>query len=236
MRSASLPPCLRGGRGWVPKARTRCWGDSDPIGGLAGARGGPTGGNCSSPPCPSPAPPGDERPSGVYVPTSSAPSNFLTADNQQSWANNVARIIYSMNFDSLPTSSLRFSQRYWPCAIMQGSCRLGPWLVQALAASPRHPRHGNAAACALAASVLTAREEARGARPAGRARPAEPPRTPAARGKGRCSRSARNRPHAAAPPRVCATLPALAPQGTLGCKTQQRLVSDQRWNSRRSLR
>lgn len=46
-----------------------------------------------------------------------SPTFFLTADNQQSWANNSARIIYSMNFDSLPTSCLCFSQR--SCEIIQ---------------------------------------------------------------------------------------------------------------------
>lgn len=66
-----------------------------------------------------------------YAQSSSAPSNFLTADNQQSWANNLARIIYSMNFDSLPTSSLCFSPRYRCSEIMRGSCRLGPGLAQA---------------------------------------------------------------------------------------------------------
>lgn len=125
MRSTSLHLCPRRGQGWVPKPRTRCWGNSNAIGGLTEATGGPQAGTCPLLPALAPAPPDNEHPSGVYVPRSSAPSNFLTADNQQSWANNLASIIYSMNFDSLPTSSLCFSQRYWPCAIMQGSCRLG---------------------------------------------------------------------------------------------------------------
>lgn len=74
----------------------------------------------------------------VYAQSSSAPSNFLTADNQQSWANNLARIIYSMNFDSLPTSSLCCSPRCWCCGITQGSCCLGPGLVASRTPGARH--------------------------------------------------------------------------------------------------
>lgn len=53
---------------------------------------------------------------------------FLTADHQQSWANNLARIIYSTNFDSLPTSCSCFSQRSYE--IIQRNCCLGLQLVQ----------------------------------------------------------------------------------------------------------
>lgn len=53
----------------------------------------------------------------LYVEELSSLQLFLTADNQQSWANNSTRIIYSMNFDSLPTSCLCFSQR--SCEIIQ---------------------------------------------------------------------------------------------------------------------